>query len=347
MKLTPSEKRLLILLAVACVVLGLLLVFRRSGDPVRGPSDLYPHVNATDTLRVDPSWPAPGDPTPRMQVTGVAVDAEDRVWVLGLGDPPVRVYDAGGRYLRGWGAGTVGAGHQIRIDRAGHVWIADTARHVVRQFDADGNTLLTLGTPDQPGEDAAHLNAPTDVAFGPGGDLFVSDGYGNARVAKFRSDGTFVKAWGGRGHRPGEFNLPHGIVADRRGRLLVADRNNTRIQIFDTEGRYLGQWANVALPWALCLTPANEVWVCGSTPTAWRDDEFTLDTPPHDQLLYRFDLDGRLLQLWQTPKGDGPGQQRWAHAVAVDSNGRLYCGDLDALRAQRFLRVPAAAGSQP
>src|SRR5262245_15332772 len=267
MTLSRSEKRLWLLLAVGCAVLGMLFALRRPADPLRRPSDLYPHVNATDTLRIDPDWPAPGDPAPRMKVTGVAVDAEDRVWVLGLGDPPLRRYDARGRYLGGWGAGTIGAGHQVRIDRAGHVWVADTARHVVHKFDADGNPLLTLGTPDRPGEDPEHFREPTDVAFGPGGDLFVTDGYGNARVAHFRADGTFVKAWGRRGHRPGEFNLPHGIVADRRGRLLVADRNNTRVQVFDADGRYLGQWANVALPWALCLTPKDEVWVCGSSPT--------------------------------------------------------------------------------
>lgn len=346
-KPASSEKRLLVLLAVTCAAVGLLIYLRPRGvDPWRVPTELYPHVNAADTLRVDPDWPAAGDPTPKADVLGVAVDAEDRVWVLTLGQPPVRLYDARGRYLRGWGGDAIGAGHQIRVDPAGHVWVADNGRHVVSKFDADGKLLLTLGTPDVPGEDAAHFHEPTDVAFA-GGDAFVSDGYVNARVVRFRGDGTFVKSWGRRGHGPGEFSLAHGVVADRTGRLLVSDRNNTRVQVFDADGRYLAQWVNLVMPWGLCVTPANEVWVCGSTPMAWRDDERFLDTPPHDQLLYRFGADGRLLQLWQTPVGSGPGQQLWAHAVAVDSQGRLYVGDITNKRVQRFIPVPADPRSRP
>lgn len=349
MAVSRSEKRLVILVAVVCVVTVVLLLRGRRPalDPLKQPSELYPHVNAGETFRVDPGWPVAGAPVTAGAITGVAVDRDDNVWVLGHGVPQVRLYDRGGNFVRGFGAGEMLQPHQIRLDRQGNIWIADCGRHCVHKFRPDGTRLLTLGTPGEAGEDASHFHEPTDVAITADGDLFVADGYVNARVVHFRGDGAFVKAWGGRGSRPGQFSLVHAIVADRRGRLLVADRNNARIQVFDRDGRFLTQWTNVVVPWGLWLTSRDEVWVCGSSPAAWRDDALALATPPHDQMLMRFDLDGRLLQLWAVPVGNGPGQLNWAHGIAADMQGNLYCGDYRGMRVQKFLRVPAAEGAQP
>jgi streptogramin lyase len=351
-RLSRPEKRLLALFAVLCGAAALLVYRPRPApapppDPLRQPTPLYPHANAAVTYRFDPDWPPRELGGDRAELTGVAVDADDRVWVLGLGQPPVRLYDAGGTFVRGWGAGLIEKGHQIRLDAQGNVWVVDCGRHCVHKFLPDGTRLLTLGTPGEPGEDATHFHEPTDVAVTPAGDAFVADGYVNARVARFRGDGTFVKAWGGRGHRPGEFSLVHAVVADRRGRLLVADRNNARVQLFDPDGKFLGQWCNLLVPWGLAVTPGGEVWACGSSPAAWREDAFALATPPHDQLLMKFDPDGRVLQLWAVPVGDGPGQFNWVHAVAVDSRGNLFCGDYHGKRVQKLVPVPPAAGAQP
>src|SRR5262249_40763934 len=179
------------------------------------------------------------------------------------------------------------------------------------------------------------------------GDLVVADGYVNARVVHFRGDGQFGKAWGGRGHRPGQFSLVHAIAVDSRGRLLVADRNNARIQLFDTEGRFLEQWCNVVVPWGLWVTPEDDVWVCGSSPAGWNENDFTLATPPPDQLLERFDRTGRGRPLWSGPMGDKPRQLNWGHAIAVDPAGHLYCGDYRGKRIQKFLSFPPADGTQP
>src|SRR5262249_50865170 len=246
------------------------------------PTELYPHINAGTTYRVDPDWPVRSREVVWDTVTGLAIDSADRIWVLGLGQPPVQVYDAQGNYVLGWGTGQIVRCHQIRLDRQGYVWVADTERHCVYKFQPDGALLLTLGTPGQPGEDGNHFHDPTDVAFTSDGDLFVADGYVNTRVVHFHGDGKFVKAWGRRGHRPGEFSLVHAIVADQRDRLLVADRNNARIQIFDRSGNFLEQWCNLMVPWGLWVSPRDEVWACGSSPAAWRDDAYALATPPHD-----------------------------------------------------------------
>jgi NHL repeat len=347
-RLSRSEKRLLALLAVACVVLALLTLRRPrpAPDPLRQPTDLYPHVNASETFRLDPTWPAPSSEVQPGEITGVAVGPDEQVWVLGLGRPPVRVYDPRGKFVRGWGADQIVQGHQIRLDSQGFVWVADCGRHCIHKFQPDGTRLLTLGTPGDPGEDATHFHEPTDMAVTANGDVFVADGYVNTRVAHFRGDGTFVNAWGTRGSRPGQFSLVHAIVADRRGRLLVADRNNARVQVFDQDGHFLTQWVNVVIPWGLWLTPHAEVWVCGSSPAGWKEDAFALATPPHDQVLMRFDLDGRLLQLWAVPFGDQPGQLNWVHGIAADSHGNLYCGDYRGGRVQKFVRVPPAEGTQ-
>ncbi len=344
---TGSLRRLLMLLVVACAILAVIVFRPGPPDPLTRPTELYPHVNAGDTFRVESGWPAATGAVAIGGITGVAVAPDGHVWVLSHGLPPVREYDAQGEFLRGWGDGDMEQGHQIRLDHEGNVWVADCGRHCVHKFRPDGTRLLTIGTPGQPGDDATHFNEPTDMAITPDGNVFIADGYVNARVAHFRGDGTFVKAWGSRGSKPGQFSLVHGILADARGRLLVADRNNARIQVFDRDGKFVAQWANLVVPWGMWLTPKGEVWVCGSSPAGWRADQAALATPPHDQLLMRFDLDGRLLQLWSVPLGDKPGQLNWAHGIAADALGNLYCGDFRGQRVQKFVRVPADAGPPP
>jgi DNA-binding beta-propeller fold protein YncE len=137
--------------------------------------------------------------------------------------------------------------HGIRIDRFGYLWITDgQARNGIGQqvfkFTLDGKLLMTLGTKGVRGEGPDMFAGPTDVAVAANGDIFVADGHGNARVVKFDKDGKFIKAWGKKGEGPGEFNLPHTLVIDSRGRVLVGDRSNNRIQIFDAEGNYIDQW---------------------------------------------------------------------------------------------------------
>jgi streptogramin lyase len=239
-----------------------------------------------------------------------------------------------------WGEGEVGKAHHLKFDPEGNVWLSDVGFHLVRKFTPEGKLLLTLGTKDKPGDDETHLNRPTDMAITPAGDIFVSDGYGNSRVAHFDKHGKFVKSWGKLGVAPGDFNLPHAIALDSKGRLYVADRNNARVQVFDQHGKLLDVWQHLIVPWGFWVSEQDEIWVCGSTTMPWYDAA-SLSCPPKDQVFMKFSPEGKVLQIWTVPKGaDGhekSGELNWVHCMALDSHGNIYAGDIVGKRAQKFV----------
>ncbi len=299
-------------------------------------------VNVATWYKVDPNWPQRPEGVEWGQMAGVAVDDKDQIWLHTRANPPVQVYDVDGKYIRGWGEGLIGSAHYLKIDHQGMIWLADVGKHVIMQFTPQGKLLKTLGTPGEPGDDQKHFDKPTDMAVTPDGQVFVSDGYGNRRVVHFDKHGKFVKAWGKEGTGPGEFMLPHAITMDSQGRLYVADRSNVRVQVFDQSGKFLQQWRNLLVPWGLTITENDEIWACGSSPMAWEEGTGLLGCPPRGQVFMRFDPTGRLLQLWTVPKGrdrrEQPGELNWLHALAVDSKGNLYAGDITGKRAQKFVR---------
>jgi streptogramin lyase len=309
----------------------------RGGDDVK-----YPKVDAAAGFTVDPSWPRKPAMAKWEAVSGIAVDRKDQVYVYTRGTPPVQVYDAAGNFIRSWGEDTIKSAHHIKIDPEGNVWTADIGYHTVQKFTPEGKLLLTLGTKGVPGRDASHFNMPTDMAITRTGDIFVSDGYGNARIAHFDKAGKFIKEWGELGSKPGQFSIPHAIAVDSRERIYVADRNNVRVQVFDADGKLLEMWNNLITPWGLCITREDDLWVCGSSPMRWRPEDKALGCPPKDQVFMKFNSRGKVLQLWTTTKGsDGfekPGECNWVHAIAVDSRGNLYVGDIIGKRAQKFVR---------
>jgi hypothetical protein len=304
----------------------------------------YLRVNSATSYEVDPTWPERRKDVVWGGMSGIAVDSRDNVWVLSRANPFVQVYQADGKFLQSWGEVLFGSPHMLALDSQGNVWVTDTRNHVVVQCSPEGKALRTLGTPGEPGCDERHFDKPTDVVVTPKGDVFVTDGYGNARVVHFDKNGKFVKSWGKLGTGPGEFNLPHAIALDSRGRLYVADRNNARIQVFDQRGKFLDQWRNIVVPCALWMTKADELWVCGTSPMTWRPEDNVLGYPPKDQLLMKFNTSGKLLQLWSVPKGeDGkeqPGDLNWAHGLATDSKGNLYVVDVKGKRVQKFVAEP-------
>src|SRR5437773_4587037 len=268
----------------------------------------YPRVDTAIGYRVDPNWPLekpPGGDWAAM--SSVAVGPDGNVWTFNRGKIPVQVYTPQGKLVKSWGEGMFKNPHTIRFDRAGNLWIIDTQSQTVRKFSTDGKILMTIGTPDQPGEDQTQMNQPNDVAFAANGDLYVSDGYGNDRVVVFDKNGKFVRAWGKLGTAPGELSQPHSIALDSRGRVYVADRNNSRIQIFDAAGKFLTEWKNIITPWYLVITKNDEVFVCGSSPMLWSQvpaNQAMLATPPKDQVFMKLDTEGRIKGLWVIPKGE-------------------------------------------
>ncbi|MCL5099011.1 MAG: peptidyl-alpha-hydroxyglycine alpha-amidating lyase family protein [Candidatus Omnitrophica bacterium] len=197
------------------------------------------------------------------RVSAVAVCPKGEVYVFQRGKQadPIIVFDRQGKYLRSWGKGEFGNPHGLRIDPNGNVWITDNGDHQVMQFTGDGRLLLALGKKKQPGADSETFYRPTDIAFAPSGDFYVSDGYGNARVAKFSREGKYLMDWGSHGTGPGQFDTPHSIAVDSRGTVFVSDRENNRIQIFDAGGQFLDQWNHLGATQGLCITPGDELWI--------------------------------------------------------------------------------------
>ena len=310
-----------------------------------GKSPDYPRINLAPWYQVDPNWPAKPDEFVWEAVPGVAVDQSDHVWVFTRSQPPIQVYTSDGQLVRSWGSDTIGNAHHLKIDDDGSVWVADIGLHIVRKFSPDGKILLTIGEPGVPGDDERHFDKPTDMAIASNGDVFISDGYGNNRIVHCDAHGKFIKAWGSLGTGPREFSLPHAIAIDSQDRLYVADRNNVRVMVYDTQGKLIDSWDNIVVPWGFWMTPEDHIWVCGASPMPWRRDskypEAPLSCPPKDQVLMKFDPHGKLLQLWSLPKGEDekeqPGDVNWLHALALDSHGNIYVGDIIGKRAQKLV----------
>jgi hypothetical protein len=162
-------------------------------------------------------------------------------------------------------------------------------------------------------------------------------------VVHFTKDGKYLGAWGTLGTGEGQFSIPHGIVIDSKDRLYVADRNNARIQVYSTDGKLLDSWKHLLVPWGLWITDKDEIWACGSSPMIWSGA--LLGCPPKDQLVMKFNTEGKVLELHMFPKGnDGqekPGELNWVHGIAVDGQGNLFLGDITGKRLQKFVRRPS------
>src|SRR5215468_4702229 len=189
-------------------------------------------------------------PSPRQagmdisRVSWIAADKNGLIYFIqrDLDMDPVVVVDRNGTIVRSWGKGMYTMPHAIRVDPQGNVWTTDAASSMVYKFSPDGKTLMQIEVGGQPSPCSGNFCSTTDVAFAPNGHLFISDGYRNARILEYLPDGTKVREWGGAGTGPGQFKLPHSIEIDENGIIYIADRENGRIERFDLQGKYLGEW---------------------------------------------------------------------------------------------------------
>jgi hypothetical protein len=186
-------------------------------------------------------------------VSWVAADNSGLTYVLQRGDKadPVVVVNAEGRVVRSWGAGMYTMPHAIRIDPQGNVWTTDAATSMVYKFSAEGKKLMEIAVGGTPTPCRNNFCGTTDIAFAPNGHLLISDGYANARILEYTADGKKVSEWGTRGEGPGQFHLPHSIQIDSKGVVYVADRENGRVQQFDLQGKYLGEWTGFGKTFSL------------------------------------------------------------------------------------------------
>lgn len=291
-------------------------------------------------------------------VAGVAVDGEDRVYLMCRGDHPVLIYDQKGKFLRSWGEGDFSyRTHGIYVAPNGTIFCTDDGQHTVRQFTPEGRLLMTLGTrntPSNSGYDGKNLgsithgagpfNRPTNVAIGPKGDIYITDGYGNARVHVFSAKGQLKRSWGEPGKGPGQFHLPHGIAIDSEGRVFVCDREADRIQIFSPDGEYLSEWTDTQRPTHLVFDSKDRAYV---TELAWHDGDTSYSLGPITKGKERharmsvYDKNGKLLVRWGTPQVTEPGSFAAPHGLALDSKNDLYVSEVTWTFAVSRGRAPA------
>jgi DNA-binding beta-propeller fold protein YncE len=280
----------------------------------------YPHEGGLLKFRVQIRFGEEPDTMPEGwkfgRVSAVALDAAGNVYVFQRGPKadPIVVFDPKGKYLRSWGKGLFSNPHGIRIDRNGHVWATDTGYHLVMEFTKEGKLLRTLGIKGKAGDTPDTFNRPTDVAFLPNGDFFVTDGYGNSRVVKFSRDGKYLLEWGKRGTGPGEFDLPHAAVIDSRRNVYVSDRENNRIQIFDSNGKFLRQWTHLGATQGMDINSKDELWIVTHRNNA---ENISYDTLAGR--IMRIDIaTGKILGAMESP----------GHWLALAPTGEIFIGSL-------------------
>jgi DNA-binding beta-propeller fold protein YncE len=256
---------------------------------------------------------------------------------------PIIKLDPSGTVVASFGAGLFVVPHGMHVDRAGNVWVTDASDgtnavpgkgHQVFKFSPDGKVLLTLGKPGVFGDGPDEFNRPSDVLVAPNGDIFVADGHGGAsnnRIVKFSSDGRYLASWGRRGVAPGEFDLPHSLAMDSRGRLLVADLNNFRVQAFTQDGTFLFEWKQFGMPGGLFVDGKDILYVADSLSGSDRHPGWARGIRIgrlSDGVVTSFIPDA-------TPAAN---PITAAESVAVDSEGNVFGGVVPAQRVQKHTR---------
>jgi DNA-binding beta-propeller fold protein YncE len=273
-----------------------------------------------------PGWPRLPAGMTWGAVTAAAPDASGNLYVFRRAEPPILKLDPSGALTGTFGGQMVGAAHGIRTDPQGMIWLADVRDHVVYKLSPEGTVLLTLGRKGVSGDGPDTFNGPTDVLVTPAGDIFVTDGQFNSRVVHFSREGKFMNAWGTNGSGPGQFKIPHAIAMDSSGRLFVADRDNSRIAIFDQQGTFLEQWTQFGPPSGVFIANDDTLYVAA--------------IGEKSGLLIGSAKSGEVRDFIPIPaKGvNGP------HLVTADSQGNVYVADLLAADLKRF--SPARAESR-
>ncbi len=282
--------------------------------------------------------------------TGIGIDSNqhififhrgNRQWPL-LGNMPstyiqentiLLIDGQSGTIINSWGSNLFIMPHGLTVDKENNVWVTDVGLHQVFKFSHEGKLLLKIGEAKVPGNDSAHFNRPTDIAVAKDGSFYVSDGYGNSRVMKFSAGGKYLFQWGKKGNGESEFNIPHGIDLDTYGNVYVADRENSRIQVFDSTGKFLKQ-----------LTNQNFGNICSVTIDKTRGNLFATDDLSFLGIRHRgsdiliMDTIGTVLTRFGR-SSNYDGAACWYHDIAVDSQQDIYVGDILGNKVQKFRRI--------
>lgn len=300
---------------VEIAFLAALAAFPSHAELKSGPPLPY-HVVA-DWARLPQGWNFG-------ECSGVSIDKDDNVWIFNRGAHPVMQFDKSGKMLQAWTEVPVNAAHGLRVDRDGNIWTVDVAAHRVMKFTPAGRLLMMIGQVAGgagTNDTKDGFNRPTNLAFAPNGDFFVSDGYVNSRVVRYNKDGEYITHWGRKGTGDGEFDLVHDVALDTQGRVYVADRLNQRIQIFDQSGKFLGKWTGIGAPWGLdFVARENALYMCDGV----------------NNRIVKLNLDGQILGVLSS-YGKVPGKLDFPHSIAVDSTGAIYVAEIKNWRVQKFI----------
>lgn len=247
-------------------------------------------------------------------VSSLALDSRGSVYVYHRGEPPVIVFDASGAFVTAWGQGHIVDAHGMFISADDRVFLVDRDAHEVLVFTTEGKLLQSLGERHFP-RFQAPFNHPTGVAVAPDGEIYVTDGYGNATVHRFSTAGELIRTWGRPGSGPGEFSTPHSVWIDRANRVLVVDRENDRVQIFDRDGRYLDEWRNFYHPMDL-----------------YEDDRGMILVSDQIPRLSMMAPDGRLVGRCRPVLNIG-------HGVWGNAEGDIFLAEMNPMRVAKLSRL--------
>jgi peptidylglycine monooxygenase len=264
---------------------------------------------------VERNWAQEPAKFAKAMVSQVAVDSAGRVHTFRRGDPPVLVFEPGGSFAYAYGEGRIADAHGIYIDRDDRVFLADRDAHEIIACTPAGQELLRLGNRNSPKWESP-FNHPTDIAVAADGEIYVSDGYGNARVHRFTPDGEYLCGWGEVGTGQGQFMTPHAVWVDVQNRVLVADRENDRVQLFTRDGTFIEEWYGLCRPMDIFVDAAGVIYVTDQVPS-----------------LTAFASDGRRLGRCR-PSLNG------AHGIFGDANGNLFLAEINPNYVTRMRLLP-------
>ena len=275
------------------------------------------------------------------EATAVAVDSQDRVYVFNRGTHPMVVLDPDGNVINTWGDGLFANPHGVTVGPDDSVYCVDNLDHTVRKFTTEGELLMTLQAEHPSGRMSGDpFCLPCHLAVDQRtGELYVADGYSNARMHKYSPDGRLLFSWGESGTAPGQFNIVHNVTTDKEGWVYVADRENHRIQVFDAEGRYETQWVNLSRAACICTHEEDELlfyvgeYFCGIE----TNSEGT-NLGPRVSII---DSQGGVrARLSEQSYGDEPGRFYSPHGIAVDSKGDIYVAEVGYSDYGKFMDPP-------
>jgi streptogramin lyase len=310
----------------------------------------YAQADLPNPYRTVENWFKLPDGRTWGSTSAIEIDRDGNLWVAercganscaGSNLPSILKFDASGKLLHSFGEGMFVFPHGIYVDQQGNVWVTDGQGkdgkgQQVFKFNPDGKVLMTLGKAGIAGDGPDTFNQPSDVIVGANGDIFVADGHGgntNARIVKFSKDGKFIKTWGKKGTAPGDFDTPHALAFDSKGRLFVGDRANNRIEIFDQDGKFLDQWTQFSRPSGLYIDKNDVLYVADSESNTARHPGWKRG------IRVGSAKDGTVQAFIPDPEPDPDrATTSGAEGVAADAQGVIYGAEVGPKGLKRYVK---------